>query len=159
VRLVYWCVEWVLLFVLWLAIAGFSRNEMIAGSAASAVAAGAVEAVRGLEYPRFYPYLRWILEAWRIPGQIAADTVLLVRKLGRMIFLGDRDTGHFQSIPFRAHGNDSRCVARRALATTYVTLPPNSIVIGIDRDHDWMLIHFLEPAPLPPIIRLLEEHR
>jgi multicomponent Na+:H+ antiporter subunit D len=53
-RLGYWGVETVLLFAVWLLFVDqLQAHELLAGAAASAVAAAATEAVRGTEHPRF----------------------------------------------------------------------------------------------------------
>jgi len=47
-------------------------------------------------------------------------------------------------VPIEAGGDDARAVAHRTLETFYRTLPPNSIVIGIDRERGEILMHVLE---------------
>lgn len=138
-RVVYWAAEAALLFVFWLLfVDSLASHELAVGAAACVLAATATEAVRGTQHPRFLPHLRWLLASWRLPGQILRDCVLLVRNLF------DHRRGRFESIPFDAGGADARSVARRALAIFYTTLPPNTIVIGIDRRRNSMLLHRLE---------------
>jgi|SRR5579883_1531860 len=138
-RLAYWLFEAALLFLVWLVFVDqLQPHELIAGAAASAVAAAATEAVRGAQHPRFLPHRRWLLESWRLPEQILRDCVLLVRNLF------DGRPGHLERIPFDAGGPDAHSVARRALNIFYTTLPPNTIVIGIDRRRNHMLVHRLE---------------
>ena len=145
------------MFLLWLVFTWQLKPvEMLAGLAAAALAATATEAVRREAHPRFFPYIPWVLAAWRLPGQIATDGWLVTRKLARMISASDRQTGFFRSVPFRAGGNDTHSVARRALAILYATLPPNSIVIGIDRQRHSILFHLLEEDETPGMIRVLE---
>jgi multisubunit Na+/H+ antiporter MnhE subunit len=134
----YWLAGTALLFVLWLLFAGRDPHELIAGAGAAALAAMAVEAVRGTEHPQFLPAIAWVLRAWRLPGQILRDCWLLLRNLTT-----GRD-GRFVREPFDAGGDDARSAAHRALETLYRTLPPNSIVIGIDRERHELLLHVLE---------------
>jgi hypothetical protein len=49
-------------------------------------------------------------------------------------------------VPFR-HGrpDDRRDIAGRAAATAALSLPPNSIVIGVDADLDEIMVHQLVP--------------
>lgn len=141
-RLLHWGNEACLLFLIWLLFVDeLQAHELLVGAGASLLAATAVESVRGAEHPRFLPHFRWILASWRLPWQIVHDCVLLLRNLV------DRRTGHFETIAFDASGADARSVARRALAIFYTTLPPNTIVIGIDRRRDYMLLHRLEGTP------------
>jgi len=138
-RIVYWAVEAALLFALWLLfVSQLQAHELIVGAAAVALAASATEAVRGCEHPRFLPHIEWLIRSWRLPFEILRDCVLLVRN----VF--DGRPGHFEMVPFEAGGDDAHAVARRALATFYTTLPPNTVVIGIDRRRHVMLLHRLE---------------
>jgi multisubunit Na+/H+ antiporter MnhE subunit len=138
-RIVYWLVEAALLYVLWLLfVAQLQPHELLVGLAATALAASATEAVRGCEHPRFLPHIQWIIRSWRLPFEILRDCALLIRNLF------DRRPGRFEAIPFGAGGEDARSVAKRALATFYTTLPPNTVVIGIDRRRNVMLLHRLE---------------
>lgn len=137
-RVVYWAGGTGLLFILYLLYAGVSAHEAVVGMAAAAIAAAAVEAVRGTEHPRFLPHWAWIAQAVRLPFEIVRDTGLLVRNLA---FGGN---GRFARVPFDAGGEDARGVAGRTLETFYRTLPPNSIVIGIDRRRNVLVMHVLE---------------
>jgi hypothetical protein len=140
-RIVHWLAEAALLFGLWLLfVAQLARHELLVGAAAVALAASATEAVRGCEHPRFLPHVQWLLRAWRLPFEILRDCALLVRNLF------DRRTGRFEEAPFQAGGDDAHSVAHRALGIFYTTLPPNTVVIGIDRRRNVMLLHRLEDA-------------
>lgn len=137
-RALYWVSGTALLFGLYLLYAGVESHEVIVGVGAAAISAGAVEAVRGTEHPRFLPHIAWLARAFRLPYEIARDNVLLVRNLAR------GDQGRFVRIPFEPGAEDAHGIARRTLETFYRTLPPNSIVIGIDRARHEILMHVLE---------------
>lgn len=62
----------------------------------------------------------------------------------------------FRLASFHAPGTDSRSAARRALAIIFGTLPPNSLIIGIDRESGVILFHQLRKEPLPDIVRRVE---
>jgi multisubunit Na+/H+ antiporter MnhE subunit len=137
-RVVYWLAGTVLLFGLYLLFAGVSAHEAVVGAASAAIAAAAVEAVRGTEHPRFLPHWQALTRALRLPFEIVRDTALLIRNLGRG---GD---GSFVRTPVECGGDDAHGVALRTLETFYRTLPPNSIVLGIDRERNEILMHVLE---------------
>src|ERR1051325_9023855 len=137
-RVSYWLVGAVALFGVWVLFAGAQVHELIVGIPAAALAAAGMEAVRGTEHPHFLPHLTALLRAAKLPGEILQDTALLIRNL---LTGGD---GRFVREPFEAGGDDARSVARRVLETTYRTLPPNSIVLGIDRQRNEILLHVLE---------------
>lgn len=137
----YWLIEFVVLFALWLLfVFQLKASESLVGVIAAAIGATAVEAVRGCEHPHFLPDLRWVLDFRHVPLRILRDSWLLVRTLG------SKRSGRFRTRTFNSGGNDSRSVARRVLSTLYETLPPGSIVIGIDRRRNEMLLHVLGGA-------------
>ena len=51
--------------------------------------------------------------------------------------------GTLRAVPFRAGGEGSSDVGRRALAEGLGSLAPNTIVIGIDDERDLLLVHQL----------------
>jgi hypothetical protein len=51
--------------------------------------------------------------------------------------------GTLRAVPFRAGGEGSSDVGRRALAEGLGSLAPNTIVIGIDGERDLLLVHQL----------------
>lgn len=51
--------------------------------------------------------------------------------------------GSLRAVPFRAGEEGSLDVGRRALAEGLGSLAPNTIVIGVDGDHDLLLVHQL----------------
>ena len=156
-RLLHGCSVFASLLVLWLLFVDTLRwSEIVAGVGAAALAAVAMESVRDETHPHFLPHARWIFEFGTIPVQILHDCWLLIGKLGRMLFARDRRTGQFEGARFEARGRDAHSAARRALATFYTTLPPNTIVIGIDRARGEMLIHRLVPTGEPDVPRLTE---
>jgi multisubunit Na+/H+ antiporter MnhE subunit len=140
-RAVCWLAEFAVLFCVWLLFVDrLAWSETLVGIGAAALAATGAEVVRGQEHPRFLPRAAWIVEFWRLPGQILRDCAHL------LLNLLHRRTGRFLTVAFRAGGADAHSVARRALAIMYTTLPPNTIVIGIDRKRHVMLLHMLEPG-------------
>jgi multisubunit Na+/H+ antiporter MnhE subunit len=156
----WWIVEWAVLCLVWFLFVDTVRwTEAVSGVAAAALAAAATEPVRGEEHPRFFPYFRWVLMFWRMPREILRDHWLLLRHLFRIFTERNAPAGAFQEFPFEARGNDPRSIARRTLAIVYSTLPPNTIVIGIDRKRNTLMQHQLEPCPLSEPVRALEAKR
>jgi len=140
-RLGYWLAETAFLFGFWLLFVDqFTLHELIVGAAAAALAATGTELVRGTEHPRFLPHWIWLAQAWRLPWRIVHDCGLLVRNLVRG---GD---GRLVSVPFETGESEARDTARRTLGILYTTLPPNTLVIGIDRQKNTMLLHVLEES-------------
>ena len=58
------------------------------------------------------------------------------------------NVGAFRGIDFDAGPDDDpQAAARRAAYTALISFAPNTYVIGIDREHDNMLVHELDPRP------------
>ncbi len=159
-RAAYWLIDFGLLLVLWfLFVSRLQWSEAWVGLAAAALGAGATEAVRRTEHPRFFPHLSWILLFRRLPVQILSDSWAVTKKLGRMMFRGDRGTGRFITMPFRAGGGGPRAIARRALAIVYGSLSPDSIVVSINRAHNRLVVHLLTGNQVPQILQTLEREQ
>lgn len=141
---------------LWLVYTGsLKRNELLAGFCAVVPAAIASEIVRSEEQPRLLLHARMFRPAWRVPGDILRDCILVTRRLLRT----RRPAGEFRLIPFRAGGSEAYETARRVLAVEFSTMSPNSIIIGIDGRRNRLLIHELVHAQPPKIVAILGEEK
>jgi hypothetical protein len=103
----------------------------------------------------FAPKLHWLLPCWRVPGLILHDCWLVIRHLYRQCCLGKDHVGIFQALRFPGGTDDAQSVARRVLAITYLTLSPNSLVIGIDQRTGLLLLHQLEKEAPPLFLKQL----
>jgi multisubunit Na+/H+ antiporter MnhE subunit len=155
-----WFLQFAVLLGIWLLfVSKLEPSETLVGVGAAVLSATASEIVRGVERPRFLPHIGWMLEFWRIPLQILKDCGLVTAKLFRILTGRGRGTGHFVSVPFEWGGTDQRSVARRVLAILYTTVTPNTIVVGIDRERNEMLLHTLVESPVPPVAIVMESKR
>jgi hypothetical protein len=68
---------------------------------------------------------------------------------------GKKSEAQFRVVPFHAGGTDSKSEARRAIAITAVTVSPDTIVVGIDRERGFLLLHQIAPGATPKIARRL----
>ncbi|HEY1568078.1 MAG TPA: hypothetical protein VGF68_13710 [Solirubrobacteraceae bacterium] len=117
--------------------------ELYAGAGAVILAAAAYEAARrqGVAEARVSP--RWMARGGRViaslPRQIAWVSWQALAQLA-----APRETrGTLRAVRFRAGGEGSSDVGRRALAEGLGSLAPNSIVVGIDDERDLLLVHQL----------------
>ena len=146
-RLPGWTTAWVLLFGLWMLLAGtLAVSEIVVGVVAAAIAATAVQVVLGQRLVRFRPDPRWLRRAWIIPWRAVVEFRLLVVALWRAVALRRRVIGRFRSVPFPVGGSDSRSAARRALFTVGASFAPNTYVVDFEEDR--VLVHRLVP-PYP----------
>ena len=117
--------------------------ELYAALGGVLLAGAAYQAARrqGIAEARVSP--RWLARGWRaiasIPRQIAWVSWQALAQLAAPC----ETRGTLRAVPFRAGGDDSSDVGRRALAEGLGSLAPNTIVIGIDDGHDLLLVHQL----------------
>jgi hypothetical protein len=71
-------------------------------------------------------------------GAVSVEAVLAARHPGRR-------RGRVRGIAFAGGGELPRDRGRRALAEVLGSLPPNAIVLGVDPEHDRLLVHELRP--------------
>jgi hypothetical protein len=128
--------------------------EVYAAIGAVLLSSAAYEAARRQGVAEASVSPRWAARGWRVivslPRQIAWVSWQAVAQL-----VAPRQTrGTLRAVPFRAGGESSRDVGRRALAEGLGSLAPNTIVIGIDGARDLLLVH-----QLPRMLRPAGAHR
>ena len=148
-------VEFVLLLGLWmLFVSLLQMNEFVAGLAAALLGAIGDAVVKATDFARFRPRLRHVLLILVEPWYVARDTVIVFWELLRRIG-GRPRRSRLKVIPFDGGRDDVDSNARRALATAYTTISPNSIVLGIDREQNLLLLHELAPSSTPWLLQQL----
>ena len=153
-RVLFWFSECAVLFVFWLLyVDKIDVWELMVGLAAAALAATGSEAVRGMNFTRFYPYKQWFLLLWRVPGMVIEGCWILLKVLVLRNVLGRDIQGELKTVAFDPGGDDPRSAARRALAIALTTIAPNSIVVWIDRREHLILLHQMLSTGVPAITR------
>jgi multisubunit Na+/H+ antiporter MnhE subunit len=149
---------WISQLVLWLA---FADSIGIRELAIGATVAGAATLATALfrrhtnERYRFRPlYLRQFVH---VPKTIAVDTGVLLRAVV-MCLLGRRVPANIVAVPFRVGGNGPSSHGRRALSLTYLTLAPNTIVLGFWPERQLLIFHSVLPRPLPKFALRMGAH-
>jgi len=149
-------VKWAILLGLWfLFVYQFSLFELLAGAGASALTLFAIEKARKYEPLRFEPRLIWIAQAWHLPGQVVKGAWILLKSLSRRI-ARKPSLALFQLVPFEGAGDDPEHAGQRALVELFGTMPPDSVIVEFDQSSKMLMIHQLEEAPVPAMIRKLE---
>ena len=144
-------VEFVLLLALWLGfVCVLQWNEWLAGAAAALLAAVADGVVKATDFSRFRPRFRHLATILLEPWYVLQGTWEIFAELARHC-AGKPVRSAFVVVPFEAGGDDPGASARRALAIAYTTIGPNSIVVGIDRERHFLLLHALPPGATPEI--------
>ncbi len=133
-----------------------SLPELFAGAGAAALTVLALQKSLKAEPFYFRPRLRWCAQVWRLPKIILEDFAALFYTLGRHM-LRKPGLGLFQVTPFHTSGDAARQAAQRCLATTFMSLSPNSVVVDIDTERELMMFHQVKRTAVPTMIRELEE--
>ncbi len=129
---------------LWVAVDdNIGLAELGGGAGAAALAALLTETALHQGGTRIAVRARWLAAAWRLPGQVLGDTVLVFRALGRQLIRGETPDSGFRERPVRAGGDSSADVTRRVLLVGANSLAPNTVVLGIDEERDVMIVHQL----------------
>jgi multisubunit Na+/H+ antiporter MnhE subunit len=129
---------------LWVAVDdNIGLAELGGGAGAAALAALLTETALHQAGTPITVRLRWLAAAWRLPGQVLGDTVLVFRALGRQLIRGETPDSGFRERPVRAGGDSSADVTRRVLLVGANSLAPNTVVLGIDEERDVMIVHQL----------------
>lgn len=138
----------------WLLAGNLGTSELVGGGVASVVATVAAAVVRKSELASFEPRLRWLLGAPRIAVDVALGLWVLVKALRDRVARRP-SKALFQAVGFDAGGDDAESAARRALVVMLTTLPPNFVVLGVDREHDVLVVHQVEKSPPPAVAKML----
>lgn len=151
----YSSIEFLFLLGLWmLFVSGLQLAEFAAGVAGAALGALGDGIVKSKRFAKFRPRLRWLgMFAWE-PWYVLTGSAAILWALARRL-AGKESKAQFRVVPFRAGGDNSESAARRALALTLTTVPPNFIVVGIDRERNFMLVHQVSPTGTPLVTKKL----
>jgi len=141
-------------FCLWLLFVNTTKpHELWMAAGASVFAATAAEFVRSESFAPFRPRVKWIMEAWREPWYIIEGCSSIFWALLKHFFKPEPSV--LRELPFDPGGTDPASCARRALAVTYTTIPPNFVVLDIDERKKVMLVHQVSASGTPAVARNL----
>ena len=117
--------------------------ELYAGIGAVLLAGAAYEAARRQGIAEARVSLRWVSRGWRVIASIPRQIAWVSWQALAQLVAPREARGSLRAVPFRAGGDRSGDVGRRALAEGLGSLAPNTIVIGIDGERDLLLVHQL----------------
>jgi hypothetical protein len=124
-----------------------SLPELIVLAAAAMIAATGFELAREQEAAGgISARLRWLATLYRplirAPSDIAVVSAIALRQLVRP----KRVNGTFRAVPFRCDPGPDIEVGRRALAESFGSFAPNTIIVGVDAERELILGHQLRAA-------------
>ncbi|MGA9884646.1 MAG: Na+/H+ antiporter subunit E [Candidatus Acidiferrales bacterium] len=148
-----WLFEW----ILWLV---FTDNtgyrELLAGAAAAAVATYFSFSLAARRPGHGFRVSSGMAVIWHLPAALAHDTGVLLFALGLRL-TGKRLPSGIVGIPFGAVANSPVARGKRALATTLMTITPNTLVLGVLKEKQILFYHRLLPQPPSTLVRQLSE--
>lgn len=151
-------IEWLLLLGLWMAfVSQVTKDELLVGVATAAIGAVGDAIVKEKKFAKFKPKLSWLLLICWEPWYAIDGTWSTLKAIAEKL-MGKPSKARFKAAKYDANGEDAQSAAKRALAVAYMTIPPNFIIVGIDRDKGEVLIHQVEPTNVPLIARKLGIH-
>lgn len=130
--------------------------ELIVGAGAALLAATGFELAREQQIADLSVQAHWVGRLYKpllkVPGDIAAVTLVALRQLRH-----PRQTnGEFRAVPFKCGENERLETGRWALAESFGSFAPNTIIIGVDRERELILGHQLRRSGGPEAIDVLE---
>jgi hypothetical protein len=150
----FWFFYWVAGFGIWLLFVNTTLiHELWMAGLCSALAATACEVVRTQPFASFRPRVWWVVQAWREPWYILEGCASIFWAFFKHLFKPEPSV--LREVVFDPGGSDPQSAARRALAITYTTMPPNFVVLGIDLDKNVMLVHQVSETETPTMTRNL----
>ncbi len=139
--LLYWCAG----FLAWLLYTNNAKLwDVVLGAASAVLGAMGAEAARSAGVAKFRPKLSWILEGWRLPWYLLQGCWQILVQLVK-----PHEPSVLRSVVYDFGGDDAASAARRALTVTFTTMPPNFVILDIDRAHDVMIVHQVTETPTP----------
>ena len=136
----------------------FTIGELATGAAASLLATWGAAVVQEHHFAAFAPRPKWMVYFLLMPWFVLRDTAVVFRAALKYATHRKSD-GYLVQSEFHAGGDDAHSTARRALAATLTTIAPNSVVVGIDGEHDVVLLHLLAPDDVPWVTRQMGASR
>lgn len=121
-----------------------SLPELIVGAVAAALAATGFELAREHDTAGgLTARLRWLMTLHRalvkVPSDIAAVSLMAFRQL----IHPRQSNGTFRAVPFRCAREHDIETGRRALAESFGSFAPNTIIVGVDVDRELIIGHQL----------------
>ncbi len=131
------------------------KAELCVGLGIAVLAATGTEVVYAQNLAFFKPKLYWLALSLELPWYVLSGAWVIFLVLAKFALRIDNPKSLHRAVRFDAGRGDSESHARRALAITYSTVPPTSIIVDILRDADLMLFHQISPSGVPKITQEL----
>ncbi len=143
-----WSSGWIFAAALYLLLIDITDlPELIVGAAAAAIAATGLELAREQHIVGETVRLGWLVRLYR-PFLKAPGDIWRVSAAGLSQLVAPRAVrGEFRTLAFRTESRQELEGGRRALAQSFGSFAPNTIIIGVDAERELILAHQLTPSP------------
>jgi hypothetical protein len=152
-----WSAGWAFAGALYLLLIDItSLPEVIVGCGAATIAATGFELAREQQTAGgLTARLRWLARVYKplmkAPSDIAIVSLVALRQLVKPKPVN----GTFRAVPFHCGPGHDVETGRQALAESFGSFAPNTIIVGVDADADLILGHQLHPMGGPEAIDVL----
>ncbi len=148
---------WLLAAALYLLLIDVSDvPELIVGAGAASLAAAGFELTRERQIADLRTRRRWCRRLYRpmlkVPSDIVAVSVAAVRQLRHPRAVN----GEFRAVRFRCRDDERLETGKRALAESFGSFAPNTIIVGVDAERELILGHQLRRSGRAEAIDVLE---
>ncbi|HEV2397578.1 MAG TPA: hypothetical protein VGS27_11595 [Candidatus Sulfotelmatobacter sp.] len=142
---------------MWLLFTGtFSLHELLIGIIAAVLASAGMVVVTIFYQTPFSPGASDLLALWRLPWYLLSDTWVVFTVAAKDLLGTEPADSLFRVVPFQAgRTKNPGMTARRALATLYSTVAPNSIVLGVNTQDQKLLFHQIKRTSVPKMTEQL----
>jgi hypothetical protein len=117
--------------------------ELLVGAGAAALAATGFVLARERGVTALVSRLRWLARVYRPVLKVPSDVVALSWLALHQLVAPRATVGEFRAVPFRCGDDAALETGRRALAESFGSFAPNTIIIGVDADREVLIGHQL----------------
>jgi hypothetical protein len=155
-----WSIAWVFSAALyWLLIDTRQVPELIAGVVTATIAATGAELARAQGIVGESIRARWLLRIHRpllkLPSDVLAVSAVAIRQLLH-VRRRPAQVGRFRAFAFRCAEEQRLESGRHAMAESFGSFAPNTIIVGVDPERQMILGHQLAPEGGREAIDILE---
>lgn len=143
-----WSSGWIFAAALYLLLIDITDlPELIVGAVAAAIAAAGLELAREQRIVGETVRMAWLARLYR-PFLKAPADIWSVSAAGLSQLIHPRGVrGEFRTLAFRTAPDEELESGRRALAQSFGSFAPNTIIIGVDAERELILAHQLKSSP------------
>jgi hypothetical protein len=151
-----WSVAWLFSAALYLLLIDTtSLPELLVGAFVATLAATGFELAREQHVARERVRIRWLRHAYRAVLRVPVDIALVTLAAAGQLTRRKQAVGEFRAVKIPGGGDERLSDGRAALAESFGSFAPNTIIVGIDRKRGLLIGHQLRRTGGPDAIDVL----